>query len=233
MARRMHCGLVPGCSWQKPLKLALLGVGSVVNIAIFLAFPAYCSYGSVRHFERELQATEAALPQIGNPDNLLIVSFDNHLLGYRHAGYYFPGYLTIEYPEANLIEGKRIFAMRDRNTFLPFQLASQHSSPLRLVPSSRRATGVRRIPRKSRENAPRPRPEQVDLAAIGSSRHPLPTSVFCSQMPPQIQLKPALRNCIRPTPLPLSTSKRACTPCPHGAISYDLKQFLPPQSLAN
>lgn len=107
-----------GCSWQKPLKLALLGVGSVVNIAIFLAFPAYCSYGSVRHFERELQATEAALPQIGNPDNLLIVSFDNHLLGYRHAGYYFPGYLTIEYPEANLIEGKRIFAMRDRNTFL-------------------------------------------------------------------------------------------------------------------
>ncbi len=120
-----------GCSWQKPLKLALLGLGGVANIAIFLAFPAYCSYASVRHFERELQATQTALPQIGNPDNLLIVSFDNHLLGYRHAGYYFPGYLTIEYPEANLIEGKRIFAMRDRNTFLLPSLPS--NIPARFV----------------------------------------------------------------------------------------------------
>ena len=107
-----------GASWRKPFKIALLGACGAANFAIFLAFPAYCSYASVRHFESELQATETALPKVGTPENLLIVSFDNHLLGYRHAGYYFPGYLTLEYPEANLVEGKRIFAMRNRDTFL-------------------------------------------------------------------------------------------------------------------
>jgi hypothetical protein len=105
-------------AWPRPLRLACLGLGGAANLAIYLAFPAYCSYGSVQRFEQELQATETSLPQIGSPGSLLIVSFDNHQMGYRHAGYYFPGYLTLEYPEANLLEGKRIFAMRDRDSFL-------------------------------------------------------------------------------------------------------------------
>ncbi len=105
-------------SWRKALKLALIAAVALTNIFIFLDFPAYFSFRSVRHFEAELQGADTAIPQIGNPGNLLIVSFDNHFLGYRHAGYYLPGYLTIEYPEARLTEGTRIFAMHGRDTFL-------------------------------------------------------------------------------------------------------------------
>jgi len=104
--------------WPNPLKLCTIVVCAAVNVLIFVAFPAYFSYRSVRHFEAELQQTVTALPQVGSPADLLIVSFDNHFLGYRHAGYYLPEYLTIEYPDVNLVQGPRIFAMRGRNTFL-------------------------------------------------------------------------------------------------------------------
>jgi hypothetical protein len=104
--------------WPKPAKLSIAVICALTNGLIFLAFPVYCSYRSVRHFEAELQDAETALPQVGSPDNLLIVSFDNHFLGYRHAGYYLPAYRTIEYPEANVKEGPRIFAMQGRNTLL-------------------------------------------------------------------------------------------------------------------
>ena len=72
----------------------------------------------MRHFEAELEQVETGVQQVGSPQNLLIVSFDNHFLGYRHAGYYLPGYLTLEYPEANLAQGSRIFAMQGRDSFL-------------------------------------------------------------------------------------------------------------------
>jgi hypothetical protein len=104
--------------WPKPVKLFIAAICAAANVLIFLAFPAYCSYRSVRHFEAELQATVTALPRVGSPYNLLIVSFDNHFLGYRHVGYYLPGYLTIEYPEANLLQGPRIFSMQGRDTHL-------------------------------------------------------------------------------------------------------------------
>jgi hypothetical protein len=105
-------------AWPKALKTGAVVVGAAVNVLILLAFPVYCSYRSVRTFESELQSTEAAVPQLGAPSDLLIVSFDNHFLGYRHAGYYLPDYLTIEYPEANLKQGPRIFAMKNRDSFL-------------------------------------------------------------------------------------------------------------------
>ena len=111
-------------SWPKSLKVATLAVGAAANVFIFLAFPAYCSYRSIRHFEAELGSVETSLPQVGTPQDLLIVSFDNHFLGYRHAGYYLPGYMTVEYPEANLIQGPRIFAMHGRNSLLLTQLPS-------------------------------------------------------------------------------------------------------------
>lgn len=105
-------------TWPKWLKYCTIAVCAAVNVLIFLAFPAYCSYRSVRHFEAELEQVETGLPQVGTPQDLLIVSFDNHFLGYRHAGYYLPGYLTIEYPEASLVQGPRIFAMKGRDSFL-------------------------------------------------------------------------------------------------------------------
>ena len=105
-------------TWPKPIKLSITILCAAANVLIFLAFPAYFSYRSVRHFEAELQSTTAALPQLGSPQDLLIVSFDSHFLGYRHAGYYLPAYLTLEYPDSNLIQGPRIFAMRGRDTHL-------------------------------------------------------------------------------------------------------------------
>jgi hypothetical protein len=122
----------PGCIWlgfwvsewyektalRRPFKLALIGLSAAANILIFLVSPFYCSYRSVRRFEAELEGIRGALPQLGSADDTLIIGFDSHFLGYRHAGYYLPGYLTIEYPEAKLKEGIRIFAMRERDTDL-------------------------------------------------------------------------------------------------------------------
>jgi hypothetical protein len=121
-------------AWPRPLKWALIAATAVVNVVIFLAFPAYFSYRSVRQFEAELQDTETAIPQLGAPNDLLIVSFDNHFLGYRHAGYYLPGYLTIEYPEARLTEGTRIFAMHGRDSFLLSGLPATSCSRFVLFP---------------------------------------------------------------------------------------------------
>lgn len=102
----------------KTFKAAVIAFCSAANIAIFIASPLYCSYRSVRRFEAELQAIVTALPHIGPASNTLIVGFDSHFLGYRHAGYYLPGYLTLEQPEAKLREGTRIFAMQGRDTQL-------------------------------------------------------------------------------------------------------------------
>jgi hypothetical protein len=48
----------------------------------------------------------------------MIVGFDSHFLGYRHAGYYLPDYLTVQFPEVQLSSGRRVFAMQYRNTWL-------------------------------------------------------------------------------------------------------------------
>jgi hypothetical protein len=110
--------------WQRAVKISIATTCAAINVLIFVAFPAYFSYRSVRHFEAELKQIETALPQVGSPNDLLIVSFDNHFLGYRHAGYYLPDYLTVEFPAVNLIEGRRVFAMQGRNTFLLTELPS-------------------------------------------------------------------------------------------------------------
>jgi hypothetical protein len=120
--------------WQRAVKIFIAITCAATNVLIFAAFPAYFSYRSVRHFETELTQTEAALPQVGSPKDVLIVSFDNHFLGYRHAGYYLPDYLTVEYPEANLVEGRRVFAMQGRNSFLLKQLPSAPYSRFVLFP---------------------------------------------------------------------------------------------------
>jgi hypothetical protein len=121
-------------AWPRLLKRSLLCVCAMANVAIFLAFPAYCSYRSVRRFEAELEDTQTALPRLGGSSQLLIVAFDNHFLGFRHAGYYLPAYLTLEYPEASLAQGKRIFAMQGRDTFLLSELPTATYSRFVLFP---------------------------------------------------------------------------------------------------
>jgi len=120
--------------WPRAVLLTVFSVCAAVNVAVFLAFPAYCSFRSVRHFEAELKSVQAAVPQVGAPDDLLVVSFDNHALGFRHAGYYLPDYLTLEYPEAHMTEGVRIFSMHGRSTELLSSLPSGGWSRFVLFP---------------------------------------------------------------------------------------------------
>ncbi len=104
--------------WPRAAKLGLLAVGATVNVLMFLGSPLYCSYRSVRHFETQLAGICQALPEVASAGDTLILSFDSHYLGFRHAGYYLPGYLTLQYPEVKLIEGTRIFAMQGDDTRL-------------------------------------------------------------------------------------------------------------------
>jgi hypothetical protein len=124
--------VAPGCLWlghwgslwlsaaaaRRAPKLVLLGLAIVANITLYAASPFYCSYRSVRQFEAELADVQRTLPSFGSPADMLIVGFDSHFLGYRHAGYYLPEYETIEYPEVRLVEGVRVFAMYERSTQL-------------------------------------------------------------------------------------------------------------------
>src|SRR5260370_36689795 len=117
-------------AWRTSLKLAAIGVGVAVNVLIFVASPFYCSYRQVRRFEAELESIKTALPQVGSSRDTLILSFDSHFNGFRHAGYYLPDYLTVEYPEAHLKEGPRIFSMHERHTQLITPLPPARYTPV-------------------------------------------------------------------------------------------------------
>ncbi|MGC2163706.1 MAG: hypothetical protein WA634_17495, partial [Silvibacterium sp.] len=118
----------------KPLKIALIVACAAVNTLIFLDSPLYCSYSQVRHFEAEIRSIQTALPQIGPANSTLIVSFDSHFLGFRHAGYYLPDYLNVEYPEVKFNNGTRAFAMQGRDTRLLEQLPVASYSRFVLFP---------------------------------------------------------------------------------------------------
>jgi hypothetical protein len=106
----------PVCAWMglwaanwyaksgspKALKMLAFGGCAAINTAIFLWAPVYCSYREVHRFEAELANVVATLPRIASPDTTMIVGMDSHFLGYRHAGYYLPGYLTAEFPAVQL-----------------------------------------------------------------------------------------------------------------------------------
>jgi hypothetical protein len=109
-------------AWRTSLKLTVIVACAAANILIFVASPFYCSYRQVRRFEAELENVKTAIPQLTSAKDTLIVSFDSHFSGFRHAGYYLPDYLTVEYPEAHLKEGPRVFSMHDRETRLLAQL---------------------------------------------------------------------------------------------------------------
>ncbi len=103
---------------QQPWKIAAIAACAAANTAVFLFAPFYCSYGEVRRFERKLVEIVAALPRMAGPNDTLIVGFDSHFLGYRHAAYYLPAYLTVQYPEVRLPQGLRVFAVEHRRTIL-------------------------------------------------------------------------------------------------------------------
>lgn len=109
-------------AWRRPLKLTVLVACAAANVLMFLTLPFYCSYRQVRRFEAELESIRRALPQVASPRDTVIISFDSHFEGFRHAGYYLPGYLTLEYPEVKLKDGARVISMRERDTKLLAEL---------------------------------------------------------------------------------------------------------------
>lgn len=120
--------------WPVWAKCVLVTAGATLNVFLFVASPLYCSYRSVLRFESQLTAIREALPQVAAARETVIVGFDSHFLGYRHAGYYLPGYLTLEYPEVKLSEGTRIFAMEGGDTRLLAQLPTAGYSRFILFP---------------------------------------------------------------------------------------------------
>jgi hypothetical protein len=103
---------------RRDLKILTIAACAALNTAIFVSAPVYCSYGQVRRFETELQNVVREVREVAPRQNTIIVGFDSHFLGYRHAGYYLPEYRTVQFPPVRLTSGKRIFAMEDRNTRL-------------------------------------------------------------------------------------------------------------------
>ena len=113
-------------AWMStPVRRAVALAGAGVNTALFLFAPFYCSYRSVRQVEGELASIPPEVRRLADPRDTLVVSFDSHFLGFRHAAYYLPEYLTLEYPAARFPYGRRIFAARDRNTLLLEQPPTQ------------------------------------------------------------------------------------------------------------
>jgi len=104
--------------FSKTLKILTIAGCASINALVFIYAPVYCSYLEVRRFEAELESVIDAVPQIASPRDTVIVGFDSHFLGYRHAGYYLPDYLTVQFPEVELASGMRIFAMKYRDTRL-------------------------------------------------------------------------------------------------------------------
>jgi hypothetical protein len=153
-------------SWPVALRRTVVGSCAAANVLIFLLFPAYCSYGSVRHFEAELDSVRTAMAQVGSPADLLIVSFDNHLLGYRHAGYYLPGYTTLEYPAAKMPDGARIFSMQDRQTSLLAEIPPTACSRFVLFPLPAGSAEYRQYAAKVQSLLP-----AADLASVDLNGH--------------------------------------------------------------
>ncbi len=101
----------------RPARVLLIVACAVANAAIFVFAPLYCSYREILRFESELSNILTVIPRIASPKDTMIVGLDSHFLGYRHAGYYLPDFLTVQFPEVTL-SGTKVFAMRNRNTGL-------------------------------------------------------------------------------------------------------------------
>jgi hypothetical protein len=163
------------------LKIAIVGGCAAANTAVFIWAPFYCSYGAVRRFEGELENIVGTLPQIASPRDTMIVGFDSHFLGYRHAGYYLPDYLTVEFPEVAFHSGTRVFVMQYRDTRLESGLPGGSAAPTTgfLAPVNGRATVA--VRKRAGENAfqnfvifplPRGDGEYSDYMAVVRKRFP-------------------------------------------------------------
>jgi hypothetical protein len=104
--------------WDSRLRNGIIAMAAAANTAIYLFAPLYCGYAQVRKFEADLVRATSAVRASFNPAATMVIGFDSHFLGYRHAAYYLPEFLTVQYPAVRTVEGTRIFAVRGRRTEL-------------------------------------------------------------------------------------------------------------------
>src|SRR5258708_23610010 len=76
----------------------------------------YCSLSEFRRSERDLANLCDRIRSQASPASSVIVGFDSHFQGYRHAAYYLPEYTVLQYPEVHYVSGTRLFASSARRT---------------------------------------------------------------------------------------------------------------------
>jgi hypothetical protein len=96
-------------------RIAVAG-GAFANCAVFAIAPLYCTHRGIREFERNMTAIQHDFQTLASPPKTLVIGFDSHFLGYRHAGYYLPEFVTVQYPEVAYGDGRRVFLMHQRDT---------------------------------------------------------------------------------------------------------------------
>jgi hypothetical protein len=116
------------------VKLAAIGAFAAINVAIFLYPPFYTSYRAITQYEHELATIPDTLRKMADPSDTVIVAMDAHWFGFRHAGYYLPEYLVLQYPEMKFAAGIRVFVMRSRDTQLLKTLTIGHYKRFLLFP---------------------------------------------------------------------------------------------------
>lgn len=84
---------------------------ALVNLAIFLFNPTTFSYSRIRADARETLEFVDTIRKAVSPRDTMLVAIDNHLHGARHAGYYLPEFLTVEWPESDSASGNTVWAM--------------------------------------------------------------------------------------------------------------------------
>ncbi|HUQ92721.1 MAG TPA: DUF2723 domain-containing protein [Bryobacteraceae bacterium] len=104
--------------WQGKglLRVALASASLAAGIATYFFAPLYCSFASVRGFEQYLAGISTCVRSAADPATTAIVSFDSHFMGYRHATYYLPEFLVLQYPEVKYRSGTRVFLSMNRRT---------------------------------------------------------------------------------------------------------------------
>jgi 4-amino-4-deoxy-L-arabinose transferase-like glycosyltransferase len=117
-----------------PRGKAILLMGMVaVNAGLFLFAPYYCTHRGVREFEADMAVVLAGAARLTDPADSVIVAFDSHFMGYRHAGYYLPQYWTIQY-QTEFPSDPRVFALRGRTTYLLDRLPAEPYSKFVIFP---------------------------------------------------------------------------------------------------
>jgi hypothetical protein len=116
------------------LKPAVVALLAGIDVLVFLQAPMYCSYRSIRESEASIRGISKGISSTTSPQQTLIIAFDSHFLGFRHAGYYLPQYETVAYPKMRTAVGRRFLAMHNRDTHLSDRLEASRFTQFLLFP---------------------------------------------------------------------------------------------------